>query len=106
MEVIGKSRRKNKLWVTDEILDMCDKRRELNNSRKSDQAQEAANQFIEINKDIREKQEESKKKPNKQTNKQKQKQNKTKTKNSVFLTNATTSRLECLQETAKLPLVL
>ena len=32
-EIIGKHRQKKKLWVTAEILDLCDKRRELRKKR-------------------------------------------------------------------------
>ena len=33
VEVFGKERKKNKPWVTDDILEVCDKRRELKKTR-------------------------------------------------------------------------
>lgn len=51
MEVLGKARKKNKPWVTDDILDLCDKRRELKKTKKIDPV--AAKQHGIINKDIR-----------------------------------------------------
>ena len=32
-EILGKHRQKRKLWITAEILDLCDKRRELKKKR-------------------------------------------------------------------------
>ena len=34
-EILGKHRQKNKRWVTAEILNLCDKRRELRKRKKS-----------------------------------------------------------------------
>jgi len=49
-QVLGKHHPTKKPWVTADILDMCDKRRELKNKKKTT---EGANQYREANKKIR-----------------------------------------------------
>ncbi|KAL8610857.1 hypothetical protein ACOMHN_056712 [Nucella lapillus] len=55
-EVPGKRRKKNKPWVTEDILDLCDSRRELKKKKRSDQAQH----YNIINKNIRAKMKDAK----------------------------------------------
>lgn len=57
-EVLGKERKKNNPWVTDDILDLCDLRRTLKKTKKDNP--ETANQHTIVNKDIRKKMREAK----------------------------------------------
>ena len=50
MEILGKHRPKKKTWITDDILEMCDKRRELKNKKHDAQGR---SQYRDINKKIR-----------------------------------------------------
>ena len=50
-EVLGKLRKKNKPWITDEILDLCDERRELKSKRFENKENKAC--YSEINRKIR-----------------------------------------------------
>ena len=50
MEILGKHRQKKKKWITDDVLEMCDKRRELKNKKHDAQGR---NQCREINNKIR-----------------------------------------------------
>ena len=50
MEILGKHRPKKKKWITDDILEMCDKRRELNNKKHDAQGR---SQYRDINNKIR-----------------------------------------------------
>ena len=60
-EVLGKRRKKNKPWATDDILDLCDTRRDLKTKRVSPSA---AQQYSVVNKhiNIRKKMKEAKEK--------------------------------------------
>ena len=49
-EILGKHRQKKKPWITAEILDLCDKRREL---RKKRFEPEGAEKYKEVNNNIR-----------------------------------------------------
>ena len=49
-EILGKHRQKKKTWITAEILDLCDKRREL---RKKRFEPEGAEKYKEVNKNIK-----------------------------------------------------
>ena len=49
-EVLGKHRQKKKLWVTAEILDLCDRRREL---RKKQFEPERSEIYMEVNNNIK-----------------------------------------------------
>ena len=49
-EILGKQRQKKKPWVTAEILDMCDKRREL---RKKRPEPEGSEKYKEVNNNIK-----------------------------------------------------
>ena len=49
-EILGKHRQKKKPWVTAEILDLCDKRREL---RKKKFEPEGAEKYKEVNNNIK-----------------------------------------------------
>ena len=49
-EVLGKHRQKKKLWVTAEILDLCDRRREL---RKKQFEPERSEKYMEVNNNIK-----------------------------------------------------
>ena len=49
-EILGKHRRKKKPWITAEILDLCDKRREL---RKKRFEPERATKYKEVNNNIK-----------------------------------------------------
>ena len=57
-EVLGRRRKKNKPWVTDDILDLCDKRRDLKKTKKDNP--EAAQHHRDVNKTIRKKMKEAK----------------------------------------------
>ena len=59
-EVLGKRRKKNKPWVTEDILDLCDTRRELKKTKRVSPS--AAQQYSVVNKDIRKKMKEAKEK--------------------------------------------
>ena len=50
VEILGKHRTKKKKWITDDILEMCDKRRELKNKKHDAQGR---SQYREINNKIR-----------------------------------------------------
>ena len=50
MEILGKHRPKKKKWITDDILEMCDKRRELKNQKHDTQGR---SQYRDINNKIR-----------------------------------------------------
>ena len=50
MEILGKHRSKKKKWITDDILEMCDKRRELKNKKHDAQGR---SQYGDINNKIR-----------------------------------------------------
>ena len=50
MEILGKHRPKKKKWITDDILEMCDKRRELKNKKHDAQGR---SQYRDINNKIR-----------------------------------------------------
>ena len=49
-EILGKHRQKKKPWITAEILDLCDKRREL---RKKRFEPEGAAKYKEVNNNIK-----------------------------------------------------
>ena len=49
-EILGKHRQKKKLWITAEILDLCDKRREL---RKKRFEPEGSEKYKEVNNNIK-----------------------------------------------------
>ena len=49
-EIFGKDRQKKKLWVTAEILDLCDKRRELTEKRFEPEGSE---KYKEVNNNIK-----------------------------------------------------
>lgn len=49
-EILGQERRKKKPWITDNILDMCDRRRELKKQKTSARGRE---EHAEINRNIR-----------------------------------------------------
>ena len=49
-EILGKHRQKKKPWITAEILDLCDRRREL---RKKRFEPEGAAKYKEVNKNIK-----------------------------------------------------
>ena len=49
-EVLGKHRRRTKPWVTDQILEMCDKRRE---AKKKKDTTEGRKEYAKMNRDIR-----------------------------------------------------
>ena len=49
-EILGKHRQKKKNWITAEILDLCDKRREL---RKKRFEPEGSEKYKEVNNNIR-----------------------------------------------------
>ena len=49
-EILGKHRQKKKTWVTAEILDLCDKRREL---RKKRFEPEGSEKYNEVNNNIK-----------------------------------------------------
>ncbi|KAK3894356.1 hypothetical protein Pcinc_001893 [Petrolisthes cinctipes] len=49
-EVLGKHRHKNKPWVTDDILELCDLRREL---KKTKNTERGAREYRELNKTVR-----------------------------------------------------
>ena len=49
-EILGKHRRKKKPWITADILDLCDKRREL---RKKRFELEGSEKYKEVNNDIK-----------------------------------------------------
>ena len=49
-EILGKHQKKKKNWITGEILDLCDKRREL---RKKRFEPEGAENYKEVNNNIR-----------------------------------------------------
>ena len=49
-EILGKHRRKKKTWITAEILDLCDKRRELRKKRFEPQG---AAKYKEVNNNIK-----------------------------------------------------
>ena len=49
-EILGKHRQKKKPWITAEILDLCDKRREL---RKKRFEPEGSEKYKEVNKNIK-----------------------------------------------------
>ena len=49
-EILGKHRQKKKPWVTAEILDLCDKRREL---RKKRVEPEGSEKYREVNNNIK-----------------------------------------------------
>ena len=59
-EILGKDRKKNKPWVTDDILDLCDLRRTFKKTKKDDP--EAAKQHTLVNKNIRKRMREAKEK--------------------------------------------
>ena len=48
-EILGKDRQKKKPWITAEILDLCDKRREL---RKKRFEPEGSEKYKEVNNNI------------------------------------------------------
>ena len=48
-EILGKHRQKKKLWITAEILDLCDKRRE---PRKETYELEGSEKYKEVNNNI------------------------------------------------------
>ena len=51
--MIGKKRKRNKRWVTDDILVLCDKTRDLKKTEKTNHdAADAANQYKEVNSNI------------------------------------------------------
>ena len=50
IETLGKHRQKKKTWITAEILDLCDKRREL---RKKRFASEESEKYKEVNNNIK-----------------------------------------------------
>ena len=56
-EILGHPRRKNKPWVTDSILEMCDKRREIKHDRFTPTG---ATEYRKINKDIKKSMKEAK----------------------------------------------
>ena len=49
-EILGRHRQKKQLWVTAEILDLCDKRRELRTKRFEPEGSE---KYREVNKNIK-----------------------------------------------------
>ena len=49
-EILGKHRQKKKLWITAEILDLCDRRREL---RKKRFQPEGSEKYKEVNNNIK-----------------------------------------------------
>lgn len=49
-EILGKLRPKKKPWVTNELLDLCDKRRALKKSKNSPEGSDA---YREVNKSIK-----------------------------------------------------
>ena len=49
-EILGKHRQKKKLWITAEILDLCDKRRELRRKRFEPEGSE---KYKEVNNNIK-----------------------------------------------------
>ena len=49
-EILGKHRHKKKPWITAEILDLCDKRREL---RKNRSEPEGSEEYKEVNNNIK-----------------------------------------------------
>ena len=49
-EILGKHRQKKKPWITAEMLDLCDKRREL---RKKTFEPEGSEKYKEVNKNIK-----------------------------------------------------
>ena len=49
-EILGKHRQKKKLWVTAEILDLCDRRRELRRKRFEPEGSE---RYREVNNNIK-----------------------------------------------------
>jgi exonuclease III len=57
-DVLGKERRKNKPWVTNEILDLCDKRRELRHDKYT--SQESRTEYQKANREVRKKMKEAK----------------------------------------------
>ena len=56
-EILGKERRRKKTWVTKDVLDFCDERRDLKKKRYE---AEGANQYREANRRIQKGSEESK----------------------------------------------
>ena len=62
-EILGKDRKKNKPWVTDDILDLCDLRRTFKKTKKTKKDDpEAAKQHTLVNKNIRKRMREAKEK--------------------------------------------
>ena len=49
-EILGKHRQKKKPWITAEILDLCDKKREL---RKKRYEPEGSEKYMEVNNNIK-----------------------------------------------------
>ena len=49
-EILGKHRQKKKPWITAEVLDLCDKRRELRNKRFEPEGSE---KYKEVNNNIK-----------------------------------------------------
>ena len=58
LEVLGKERRKIQPWTTNEVMDLCDKRRELKPHKRT--GQKAAEEYKVINREIRTKMREAK----------------------------------------------
>ena len=58
LEILGKERKKNQPWVTSDILDLCDKRRELKPEKNKNP--EKAQEYRTVNKSIRKKMTEAK----------------------------------------------
>ncbi|XP_071500074.1 uncharacterized protein [Diadema antillarum] len=52
-EVLGKQQKRSKPWVTTEVLDLCDKRRELRHAKHT--SHEARIQYREMNREVRKK---------------------------------------------------
>ena len=50
-EVLGRKRKKKQAWMTDEILDLCDKRREL--KQRKYKSQKDAEEYSKANKEVR-----------------------------------------------------
>ena len=53
-EILGKHRQKKKPWVTEEILDLCEKRRELRKKKKKKKNEsEGSEKYKEVNNNIK-----------------------------------------------------
>ena len=57
-EVLGKEKKKNKPWVTNDILNLCDERRELKKTKNDNS--EATNMYNKVNRNIRKQMREAK----------------------------------------------